>query len=54
MSLQAKLDAFEADFEAGKPPYNVSREAPRRSGHSGGDGRRCAAHSGEHESSDRP
>jgi peroxiredoxin len=25
MSLQAKLDAFKADFEAGKPPYNVSR-----------------------------
>jgi hypothetical protein len=23
MSLQAKLDAFQADFEAGKPPYNV-------------------------------
>jgi peroxiredoxin len=23
MSLQAKLDAFKADFEAGKPPYNV-------------------------------
>lgn len=22
-SLQAKLDAFKADFEAGKPPYNV-------------------------------
>jgi peroxiredoxin len=25
MSLQAKLDAFKADFETGKPPYNVSR-----------------------------
>jgi NAD(P)-dependent dehydrogenase (short-subunit alcohol dehydrogenase family) len=24
MSLQAKLDAFKADFEAGKPPYNMS------------------------------
>lgn len=23
MPLQAKLDAFKADFEAGKPPYNV-------------------------------
>ena len=23
MSLQAKLDAFKADFRAGKPPYNV-------------------------------
>jgi peroxiredoxin len=23
MSLQDKLDAFKADFEAGKPPYNV-------------------------------
>lgn len=23
MSLQAKLDAFKTDFEAGKPPYNV-------------------------------
>lgn len=23
MSLQAQLDAFKADFEAGKPPYNV-------------------------------
>jgi peroxiredoxin len=23
MSLQAKLDSFKADFEAGKPPYNV-------------------------------
>ncbi|GAB0113912.1 peroxiredoxin-like family protein [Acidisoma sp. C75] len=23
MMLQAKLDAFKADFEAGKPPYNV-------------------------------
>jgi hypothetical protein len=22
MSLQANLDAFKADFEAGKPPYN--------------------------------
>jgi peroxiredoxin len=25
MSFRAKLDAFRADFEAGKPPYNVSR-----------------------------
>ncbi|MHC1481297.1 peroxiredoxin-like family protein [Frateuria aurantia] len=25
MSLQDKLDAFKADFEAGKPPYNVPR-----------------------------
>lgn len=25
MTLQAKLDAFKTDFEAGKPPYNVSR-----------------------------
>jgi peroxiredoxin len=25
MSLQAKLDAFKADFEAGKPPYGVPR-----------------------------
>ena len=25
MSLQAKLDAFKADFEAGKPPYNAPR-----------------------------
>jgi peroxiredoxin len=25
MSLQAKLDAFKSDFEAGKPPYNVPR-----------------------------
>jgi peroxiredoxin len=25
MSLQAKLDAFKADFEAEKPPYKVSR-----------------------------
>jgi peroxiredoxin len=25
MSLQAKLDAFKADFESGKPPYNVPR-----------------------------
>src|SRR4029078_7849690 len=23
MTLQAKLDAFKADFEAGNPPYNV-------------------------------
>jgi hypothetical protein len=23
MSLQAKLDAIKADFEAGKPPYSV-------------------------------
>lgn len=25
MSLQAKLDAFKADFQAGKPPYSVPR-----------------------------
>ena len=25
MTLQARLDAFKADFEAGKPPYNVPR-----------------------------
>jgi hypothetical protein len=25
MSLQAKLDAFKADLEAGKPPYSVPR-----------------------------
>lgn len=25
MSLQAKLDAFKADFEAGNPPYNAPR-----------------------------
>ena len=25
MSLKAKLDAFKADFEAGKPPYSVPR-----------------------------
>ena len=25
MSLQAKLDAFKAEFEAGKPPYSVPR-----------------------------
>ena len=25
MTLQARLDAFKADFEAGKPPYSVSR-----------------------------
>jgi hypothetical protein len=25
MPLQAKLDAFKVDFEAGKPPYNVPR-----------------------------
>ena len=25
MSLQAKLDAFKGDFEAGKPPYSVPR-----------------------------
>jgi hypothetical protein len=23
MTLQDRLDAFKADFEAGKPPYNV-------------------------------
>ena len=23
MTLQSKLDAFKADFEAGKPPYDV-------------------------------
>jgi hypothetical protein len=27
MSLQAKLDAFKADFEAGKPPYSVPYSA---------------------------
>lgn len=27
MSLQATLDAFKADFEAGKPPYNAPRAA---------------------------
>ncbi len=27
MSLQARLDAFKADFEAGKPPYNAPRSA---------------------------
>ncbi|HEX9463661.1 MAG TPA: peroxiredoxin-like family protein [Alphaproteobacteria bacterium] len=26
MSLQDRLDAFKADFEAGKPPYNVSAQ----------------------------
>ncbi|KWR90704.1 peroxiredoxin-like family protein [Cupriavidus sp. IDO] len=26
MSLQEKLDAFKADFKAGKPPYNAPRE----------------------------
>lgn len=26
MSLQAKLDAFKADFRAGKPPYSVSSD----------------------------
>jgi hypothetical protein len=25
VTLQAKLDAFKADFEAGKPPYSVPR-----------------------------
>jgi hypothetical protein len=25
MSVQARLDALKADFEAGKPPYNVPR-----------------------------
>jgi hypothetical protein len=25
MTLQTKLDAFKADFEAGKPPYSVPR-----------------------------
>lgn len=25
MTLQSRLDAFKADFEAGKPPYNVPR-----------------------------
>ena len=25
MSLQAKLDVFKVDFEAGKPPYSVPR-----------------------------
>jgi peroxiredoxin len=27
MSLQARLDAFKADFEAGKPPHSVRRSA---------------------------
>jgi peroxiredoxin len=27
MTLQEKLDAFKADFEAGKPPYNMPRSA---------------------------
>jgi hypothetical protein len=27
MSLQARVDAFKADFEAGKPPHNVPRSA---------------------------
>jgi hypothetical protein len=27
MTLQAKLDAFKADFEAGKPPYSMPRSA---------------------------
>jgi peroxiredoxin len=27
MSLQARLDAFKAEFEAGKPPYSVPRSA---------------------------
>lgn len=27
MTLQARLDAFKADFEAGKPPYNVTPSA---------------------------
>ncbi|MGN4224988.1 peroxiredoxin-like family protein, partial [Burkholderia gladioli] len=26
MSLQQKLDAFKADFRAGKPPYNAPAE----------------------------
>jgi peroxiredoxin len=26
MTLQDRLDAFKADFEAGKPPYNISRD----------------------------
>ena len=26
MTLQAKLDAFKADFKAGKPPYNAPAE----------------------------
>ena len=26
MTLQQKLDAFKADFKAGKPPYNVPPE----------------------------
>ena len=29
MSLQAKLDAFKADFEAGKPPYNAPPSASK-------------------------
>lgn len=30
MKLQAKLDAFRAEFEAGKPPYNASRKIIER------------------------
>lgn len=30
MTLQTKLDAFKADFEAGKPPYNVCPSARSR------------------------
>lgn len=29
MSLQAKLDAFKADFVGGKPPYNAPPEVPK-------------------------
>ncbi len=38
MQLQAKLDAFKADFEAGKPPYSVPPsviEVMHRGGHHG-------------------
>ena len=30
MSLQAKLDAFKAEFEAGKPPYMFLPRSSRR------------------------
>jgi hypothetical protein len=29
MTLQAKLDAFKADFKAGKPPYNAPATSTR-------------------------
>jgi len=46
MSLQAKLDAFKADFEAGKPPYSVPRsviETMHRAHRRADRLRRCAA-----------